>query len=82
MIDGNELLILCEDNGSGIEKERIPKLENEIEFESSDDFITNKSTGLGMKICNRYIKMLKGSIKIESEFGRGTKITIRLPNSI
>ena len=81
-IDGKELIIQCEDNGVGIEKTRIQKLENEIEFDSNDDFITNKSTGLGMKICNRYIKILKGSLKIESELGRGTKITIRLPNSV
>jgi two-component system phosphate regulon sensor histidine kinase PhoR len=82
VIKGKELEIICEDSGTGIEKNRIPKLENEIEFESSDDFITNKSTGLGMKICNRYIKMLRGSLKIESEIGKGTKIAIRLPNAV
>jgi signal transduction histidine kinase len=82
IINGKDLYIICEDNGNGIEKERVHKLENEIEFESSDDYISIKSTGLGMKICNRYIKMLKGSLKIESELGRGTKVTIRLPNSV
>ena len=81
-IDGKELILQCEDNGIGIDKTRIQKLENEIEFDSNDDFITNKSTGLGMKICNRYIKILKGSLKIESEIGKGTKITIRLPHTV
>ncbi len=82
VISGKDLIIICEDNGIGIENKRRVKLENEIEFESSDDYSSNKSTGLGMKICNRFIKILKGSLKIESEIEKGTRVIIRLPNSV
>ncbi|PYS66993.1 MAG: hypothetical protein DMF73_20370, partial [Acidobacteria bacterium] len=63
------------DSGAGIELANLEKI--------WDPFFTTKpegkGTGLGLAICRRVIEEHHGSIAIESEIGRGTKITIDLP---
>jgi PAS domain S-box-containing protein len=42
--------------------------------------VTNiQGTGLGLHIVKRYIDLLKGSIHLESELGKGTTITFTIP---
>ena len=46
-----------------------------------DDFYTTKpgGTGLGLSIVRRLVRDLEGSLKIETEPGRGTRVAIELP---
>jgi len=62
------------DNGAGIKKEDMKGLFN--------PFFTTKlrGTGLGLAICHRIIvERHHGEIGIESEIGKGTTVTVRLP---
>jgi two-component system NtrC family sensor kinase len=61
------------DNGPG-----IPKSDRERLFEP---FFTTKEegTGLGLSICRSIIQQHRGSIAIESNRIRGTKVTVKLP---
>jgi PAS domain S-box-containing protein len=63
------------DSGPGIEPAYLEKI--------WDPFFTTKpegkGTGLGLAICRRVVEEHRGSIAIESEIGRGTKIIIELP---
>jgi two-component system nitrogen regulation sensor histidine kinase GlnL len=61
------------DNGTGIKKEDIDKL--------FTPFFTTKpkGTGLGLTISHKIISEHKGSIRVESKFGEGTKFSINLP---
>ena len=63
------------DFGLGIERANLEKI--------WDPFFTTKpegkGTGLGLAICRRVIEEHRGSIAVESEIGRGTKIIIYLP---
>jgi signal transduction histidine kinase len=71
------VLITVQDEGKGIPHDVMQRL-----FEP---FYTTKGpegTGLGLSICNRIIQSHRGKIEIESEPGKGTTATIRLPVSL
>lgn len=72
---GQSCIIEVEDTGSGIAKEDLSKI-----FEP---FFTTKrgqrGTGLGLPIVKTIVERHKGTIAIESEIGRGTKVIISLP---
>ena len=61
------------DTGIGISKENIEKL--------FTPFFTTKAKGMGigLSICKKFIESHGGSIKAESEVGKGTIFTIKLP---
>jgi len=67
------------DTGIGITKEQINKLFNE--FTQADSTTTREfgGTGLGLVISQRFCQILGGDIEVESEFGKGSVFTIRLP---
>lgn len=65
---------LCvEDTGPGIAPDILPKV-----FEP---LFTTKSfgTGLGLATVKQIVEQHAGTVTIESEIGRGTRVTIRLP---
>jgi len=61
------------DTGEGISKENLGKI-----FEPLFSTRT-QGTGLGLTVCQDIIEAHKGNISVESEKGKGTKFTIKLP---
>ncbi len=63
------------DNGIGIPREHLERV--------FDPFFTTKpagaGVGLGLSLCQRMILSNHGTIRVDSEVGRGTAITITLP---
>jgi CheY-like chemotaxis protein len=76
-------LVFCvNDTGQGMSKEQLAKL-FEIEF-TRFNLQNNKvieGSGLGMNIAYHLIKMMNGTIRVESEVGVGTTFTVRIPQS-
>ncbi len=70
---------ICEDSGIGISKEYIPHIFDEFSRERNSTDSKISGTGLGMPIVKRILDLLGGSIDIESEVGKGTKVTIVIP---
>jgi len=74
---GETIELRFEDNGSGIP-------ENEL-FQIFDPFYTTKEpgegTGLGLSVCYRIVEGIGGSIRAESDVGKGTTIIVNLPIS-
>lgn len=71
--------IVIEDNGIGIpeeEQEHIFERFYRVDKSHSKEIGGN---GLGLSIARNAILLHRGSIQIESEEGRGTKFTIRIP---
>ena len=67
------------DTGCGIAAESIPKL-FEIFVNREDATASNYgSAGLGLPLCDRLCRLLGGSLTVESEPGKGSAFTIRLP---
>lgn len=74
------ITIAIEDTGQGLPPEMYEKIfEPRIGVAYNHDAPTVNTSGLEMPICHAYIQMLKGSIDISSDPGRGTSIYINIP---
>ncbi len=71
-----------QDNGIGMSKEFLPHLYDSYSQERSGANANLQSTGLGMPITKKLIKMMGGTIEVESKLNRGTKFTITIPLEI
>jgi len=72
--EGNYLVIQIQDNGKGLDPGQQEKIFNLFYSEKG-----NKGTGLGLFIAQRSVRQHNGTIQVESEPGRFTRFTIRLP---
>lgn len=70
-------VIVFKDNGVGIEKQYLDKIFNMF-FRASEQ---NVGSGLGLYIVKQAIITLKGTIKVESEYGKGTTFILEIPGS-
>ena len=73
------LIFKVSDTGQGMREDQIDRLFDEY---SRFNMQTNRGisgTGLGMSIVKRLIDMMDGGIFVESEVGKGTTFTVRLP---
>ncbi len=66
------------DSGIGIKKDKISYLFNKFYTANEYGTATN-GAGLGLNIVKNIVDMHDGTIKVDSEFGKGTKITIHIP---
>jgi len=67
--------VVISDTGAGIKREDLVHI--------FDPYFTTKQsgTGLGLAIVHRIIEAHRGEVRVESELGKGTTITILLPVS-
>ncbi len=75
--DNDALIVTVADDGPGIPEDTMPLL-----FEP---FFTTKSageaTGLGLSISRKIVVAYSGELAVDSEVGRGTRFSVRLPVS-
>jgi len=97
---GSSVHIEIEDNGKGINTEKVRGIAIKRGLISEDEILTKKDVynlifrpgfstaekvtdvsgrGVGMDVVRRAIADLRGEIDTDSEVGKGTKITIKLP---
>jgi signal transduction histidine kinase len=71
--DGENVVFEVADDGVGIPHNALDRIFNL--------YFTTKSTGTGMglAICQQIVSQHRGSIEAQSEPGKGTKFTIRIP---
>ena len=65
------------DTGTGMTKEQQQRIF--IPFERLGNAVTEDGFGLGLAIVADTVKLLKGSIDVESEPGKGSRFTVSLP---
>jgi signal transduction histidine kinase len=70
------------DTGIGMTPEQIGKLFQEFSRASSGTAAKYGGTGLGLAISKRFCQMMGGDIMVESELGRGSTFTIRVPRIV
>ena len=77
--DGNFVKIIVEDNGIGIPADKIDKIFDKFYRVDNDLTYSIPGTGLGLAIVKEIIEVHNGSISVESEEGKWTKVTVQLP---
>ncbi|BBH53306.1 chemotaxis protein CheA [Fluviispira sanaruensis] len=98
--DGNMIVITIQDDGKGLQVEKLRSKAIERGLIKESDHLTNKETfnlifepgfstaekitnisgrGVGMDVVKKSIVKLKGIIELDSEIGKGTTTTIKLP---
>ncbi len=71
----NFVSVIVEDSGCGIPQEHLPHVKKK--FYKANQIV--RGSGIGLAVADEIIKMHGGSLKVESEHGRGTKVTISIP---
>ena len=71
----DQVAVIVEDNGIGIEKAEMEKLHTMFHRGHS----SRSGSGLGLYIVRSMVDQLGGTIRISSAIGEGTKVTIELP---
>lgn len=71
---------VVQDTGRGIASEELPKIFDG--FHQVHSTAASQGVGLGLAIVKKYLELLKGSIHVESEPGKGSTFTVTLPYSL
>ncbi len=76
---GVSLHFTVKDTGIGIAREKLDTLF--ASFTQADSSMTRRygGTGLGLTICKQLVKLMGGTIGVESELGKGTSFWFELP---
>jgi two-component system, NtrC family, sensor kinase len=70
-----DLVLVVTDSGSGMPAE----VKRHIFEPFYTTKPTGKGTGLGLAICKEIVRAFRGKIDVESEVGKGTSFTVRIP---
>lgn len=73
---------ICIDTGIGISDEFLPHIFEPFSRAEDSKISTIQGTGLGMAITENIVRMMNGTIGVESEVGKGSKFTVSVPLEI
>jgi len=77
--DSDHVMLLVKDEGVGISSEHLPRIFEK--FYMVDGGLTRRvgGTGVGLYLVREIVRLHGGSVAVESEPGRGSLFTVRLP---
>ncbi|MEO0339181.1 MAG: HAMP domain-containing sensor histidine kinase, partial [Bacteroidota bacterium] len=75
---GDQVFIRINDTGTGISAEKLPTI---FSLKGSRSRGTNQEsgTGLGLMLCKDLVELNKGTIRVDSELGKGSSFIVSLP---
>jgi PAS domain S-box-containing protein len=78
----HQLRLQVKDYGIGIKQEDLPRVFREFEQLDSGAARRFPGTGLGLALTKKIVELHNGSIRVESEFGKGSTFIVAVPSSI
>lgn len=69
------------DNGCGIPQNQLQKIFDAFYTTKKADAHGQGGSGIGLSLCRRIIEAHQGRIRVESEVGKGTTFTLKLPRA-
>ncbi len=80
--DEEVLIFHVEDTGCGIREEDLGTIFEDFQQVDSKRNRSAEGTGLGLAIVKQLVELMEGTIQVESTYGKGTKVTIMIPQKI
>ncbi len=74
---GSEFVLRIRDNGRGMSAEQLLGIGAYMQFERK--VYEQQGSGLGLTVARRLTELHGGFITLESEYGKGTTVTVSLP---
>lgn len=78
-LEENKCVIIVEDTGVGMSKEHLNRIFERFYRIDKARSRAQGGTGLGLAIVKHIVLNFRGTIDVESEIGKGTRFTIRIP---
>ncbi len=78
----NLVQLRVRDSGIGIKREDMDKLFTEFQQLDAGADRRYQGTGLGLALTKRIVELLKGTIEVESDPGKGSTFTVILPRNL
>jgi peptide/nickel transport system substrate-binding protein len=75
----SSLIFSVQDTGPGIPRERLDDLFKAFSQVNGSHAPRSSGTGLGLYICDRYVRMLGGRLSVSSTLGEGSTFDFALP---
>lgn len=79
-MNANSLTLSVKDNGSGIPEADIPNIFNRF-YQSEKSRSGNEGSGLGLSIAKWITENHQGTIRVKSEWGKGTTMDVVFPKN-
>ena len=80
--NGREVVeVVVADTGAGIAPEDLPRLFDRFYRADPSRDRSTGGAGLGLTIARRLVEAHGGIIEVESELGKGSRFTVRLPTA-
>jgi signal transduction histidine kinase len=76
-MNGGELILRISDHGRGMTAEQLHNIGAYMQFERK--VYEQQGSGLGLTVAKRLTEIHGGFLKLESEYGTGTTVTVTLP---
>jgi len=80
--DGVEIVIRVEDTGAGIPPEKMDSIFEKFSQVDASSTRRHEGTGLGLAITEGLTRLFGGTLEAESEVGKGSVFTVRLPMAL
>ncbi|MCL2008547.1 MAG: ATP-binding protein [Treponema sp.] len=74
----NTLCFIVEDTGQGMTSNDLQKLFSEYVRFNLETNMTTEGTGIGLSITKELVELMEGTIKAESEYGKGSIFTVKV----